>query len=65
MFSVLALGALDALGLQRLERVDQPRARLVREDHVVDVAALGRGVGVREARLVVADQLVAALLGRG
>ena len=62
--AVLALRPLDALGLQRLERVDQARARLVRDQHVVDVAALGRRVGVREARLVVGDQLLAALVGR-
>ena len=63
--AVLALRArLDALGLQRLERGDQLRARLVRDDHVVDVAALGRRVGVGEARLVVVDQLLAALVGR-
>ena len=55
--AVLALRALHALGPQRLERRDQLRARLVRHDHVVDVAALGRRVRVREARLVVVDQL--------
>ena len=37
---------------------DQLRARLVRDDHVVDVAALGRRVRVGEARLVVGDQLL-------
>ena len=40
--AVLALGRVHALRLQRLERADQLRARLVRDDHVVDVAALGR-----------------------
>ena len=62
--AVLALRAGLALGQQRLERGDQLRARLVRDDHVVDVAALGRRVGVGEARLVVVDQLLAALVGR-
>jgi hypothetical protein len=62
--SVLALGAGLALGLQRLERRDHFRACLVRDQHVVDVSALDRRVRVREARLVVVDQLLAALVGR-
>ena len=62
--AVLALRARLALGQQRLERGDDLRPRLVRDDHVVDVAALGRRVGVGEARLVVVDQLLAALVGR-
>ena len=62
--AVLALRRRHALGAQRLERGDQLRPRLVRHDHVVDVAALGRRVGVREARLVVVDQLAAPLVGR-
>src|SRR3712207_8654580 len=49
---------------QRLERGDDLRARLVRDQHVVDVPALGRRVRVREARLVVVDQLLAALRRR-
>jgi hypothetical protein len=61
---VLALRARLALGQQRVQRGDDLRARLVRDDHVVDVAALGRAVGVREARLVVVHQLLAALVGR-
>ena len=39
---VLSLRRLHALGEQRLERGDDLRARLVGDDHVVDVAALGR-----------------------
>ena len=39
---VLALRRLHALGQQRLERGDDLRARLVGDDDVVDVAALGR-----------------------
>src|SRR4029453_12029017 len=58
---VLALRALDALGLQGAERADQLGPGLVRFDHVVDVAALGRRVGVGEVGLVVVDQLGAAL----
>ena len=42
------------------QRGDDLRARLVRDDHVVDVAALGRRVRVGEVRLVVGDQLLAA-----
>ena len=64
MLPCLRFGAGLALGQQRLERGDQLRARLVRDDDVVDVAALGRRVGVGEARLVVADQLLPPLLGR-
>ena len=56
--AVLALRPRLALGEQRLQRRDQLRPRLVRHDHVVDVAALGRRVRVREARLVVGDQLL-------
>src|SRR4051794_10917147 len=64
--AVLALRTGDALGEQRLERRDDLRARLVGDDHVVDVAAFGGRVRVREARLVVVHQLRAALLrGRG
>ena len=61
---MLALGRGDALGLEGLQRADQLRARLVRDDHVVDVAALGGRVRVREARLVVGDQLLAPLVRR-
>ena len=56
--AVLALRARLALGQQRLERGDDLRPRLVRDDHVVDVAALGRRVRVGEARLVVVDELL-------
>src|SRR5579863_3865146 len=62
---VLALGPRFALGLQGAQRGDQPRTGLVGDDHVVDVAALGGGVGIREARLVVVHQRFAPLLGRG
>ena len=55
--AVPPLGALDALGERRLERVDQHRARPRRTNDVVDVAALGGGERVRELRLVVVDQL--------
>ena len=42
------------------QRVDQHRARAARLDHVVDVAALGGDVRVREPLPVVGDQLGAA-----
>src|SRR4051794_21901569 len=63
--AVLALGAGLALGLQRVQRGDELGPRLVRDDDVVDVTALGRAVGVGEARLVVVHELLAALVGRG
>src|SRR3954470_14656832 len=62
--AVLALRARLMLRLQRLERRDELRPCLVRDDDVVDVAALGRRVRVREARLVVVDQALAALVRR-
>src|SRR5215208_7997605 len=63
--AVLPLRLLDALGLQGAQGPDQLRARFVRNDDVVDVAAFGGRVRVREARLVVGDELPAALLGGG
>src|SRR3954454_15055624 len=63
--AVLALRLFDALRLQRAQGADQLRAGLVRDDHVVDVAALGGGVRVGEAGLVVLHELRAPLLGRG
>ena len=54
---MLALRARLALRRRHLERRDQDGPRLPRLDHLVDVAALGRVVGVREALLVVRDQL--------
>src|SRR4029453_7620312 len=50
---VLALGAGLALGLERVQRGDDLGSRLVGDDHVVDVAPLGRAVRVGEAQLVV------------
>src|SRR6266498_3050050 len=58
--AVLAARAGLVLGQRRLERVDQHRARPPRLDHVVDIAALGRGVRIREALPVILDQLLAA-----
>src|SRR6267154_616802 len=46
-----------ALGLERLERGDQARARLARVDHVVDVAPPRRDVRIRELLLVLGDPL--------
>ena len=63
--AVLAARTGLTLGQQRLKCGDDLRAGLVGDDHVVHVAALGRRVGVREAGLVVVDQLLAALVGRG
>ena len=60
---MLALGALFALRQRSLECVDQDRSCEARLDHVVDVAPLGGGVRVREALLVVGDQLLAPRLG--
>ena len=54
---VLALGPGLALPLRRAQRVDQHGTRAARLDHVVDVAALGRGVRVRKPLPVVRDQL--------
>src|SRR5450631_363019 len=62
--AVLALRARFALALQGAQRDDQLRPRLVGDDDVVDVAALGSGVRVGEPRLVVVHQLFAALVGR-
>src|SRR3546814_18915230 len=62
--SVLALGPGHALGLQRLERADDLGAGFVGEEDLVDVAALGRRVGVGEAGLVVVHQLGSALVRR-
>src|SRR5918994_1889022 len=59
---VLALGSRLALRLRDLERRDQDRPGQARLDHLVHVAALGGVVGVREALLVVGDQLRAARL---
>src|SRR5205085_10165453 len=60
---VLALRAGLALRERGLERVDQDGPRAAGLDHLVDVAALGGRVRVREALLVVGDQLGAARLG--
>ena len=65
MLPCLRDGRALALRERSLERVDQHRARPARLDHVVDVAPLGGGVGVRELVLVVLDQLGAAGLGLG
>src|SRR5579862_1277055 len=50
---VLAPRARLVLGREQAQRADQARARLVWLEDVVDVAALGRDVGVLEARGVV------------
>src|SRR5438874_12785192 len=60
---VLTLRPGLTLGLERLQRADDLRARLVRDDNVVDVAALRRHIGVGEVRLVVVDQLLATGVG--
>src|SRR5262249_424240 len=59
--AVLALGLVDALGLEHPQGADQLRPGLARLDHVVDVAAFGRRIGICEMGLVVVDQLLAAL----
>src|SRR5437764_3720633 len=59
---VLAAWPRLCLGQRRLERVDQHGPRPPRLDHVVDVAALGSAVGIRELLLVVGDQLLALFL---
>src|SRR5689334_23040346 len=48
-----------ALVLEHLQRIDQPRARGARLDHVVDVAAGGGDIGIGKLRSVVVHQLVA------
>ena len=60
--AVLARRARLALRDRGPQRVDQHGPRAPRLDHLVDVAALGRGVRVREALLVVGDQLGAPRL---
>ena len=60
--AVLAAGPRLALRQRGLERVDQHRTRAARLDHVVDVAALGGAVRVRELLLVVGDQLRALVV---
>ena len=65
MFPCLRLGPATRLVSSICKRVDQLRPRLVRLDHVVDVAPLGRRVGVGEAGLVVVHQLLAALVRGG
>src|SRR5438093_11289085 len=54
-----------ALVLQHLERADETRARLLRLDHLVDVAELGRLVRVRERLPIVGDEPLALLLRLG
>src|SRR4051794_5414577 len=60
--AVLAAGPRLALGEERLKRGDDLGAGLVGDDHIVDVPALSRRVRVRETRLVVVDELLAALV---
>src|SRR4030088_1549858 len=56
--AVLAARAPDLLALERVERRDQLRPRLLGLDDVVDVAALGGEVGVGEFLDVIVDQLL-------
>ena len=64
MFPCLRFGPGTRLVSSVSSAVISLRPRLVRHDHVVDVAALGRRVGVGEPRLVVVHQLLAPLVGR-
>ena len=64
MFPCLRFGTGSRLVCERLERGDDLRPGLVRDDHVVDVATLGGHVGVGEVGLVVVDQLLPAGVGR-
>ena len=57
---MLALRAQLALRERGLERCDEYGTRAARLDHVVDVPALCRRVGVREPLLVVVDELRSA-----
>ena len=57
MFPCLRAGTLLALRREHAERLDQPRPRLGRLDHVVDEPALRRDVRGRELPLVLVDQL--------
>src|SRR5215212_4777403 len=61
--AVLARRARLSLRDRGAQRLDADGARAPRLDDVVHVAALGRGVGIREALLVVRDQLRAAPVG--
>src|SRR4051812_20907622 len=63
--SVLAPWPRLLLRQRGLERVDEDAARAAGLDHLVDVAALGGRVRVREALAVVLDQLFAPRLGVG
>ena len=65
MLPCLRFGVRLALRQRRLERRDEHRSRPPRLDHLVDVAALGGVVGVREPLLVLGDQLLAARVGVG
>src|SRR5436305_9144404 len=56
--AVLAAWPRLALGLQRLQSIDDLRPGLVRDDHVVQVATLGGDVWVGEVGLVIGDQLL-------
>src|SRR5579871_5536694 len=58
---VLAPGLGLALGLRGPERLDQDGPGAARLDHVVDVAAFGGDVRVREPLAIVVDELLAAL----
>src|SRR5688572_30322344 len=53
--SVLFRGILVALGLQRLERINESRPRVARIDDVVEISSTGRDVRVRELLPVLLD----------
>src|SRR6185295_11901236 len=54
--AVLARRILVALGLEQLQRLDEPAPGVGGLDHVVDVALLRRDIGVGELRAVFGDQ---------
>ena len=60
MFPCLRLGRSSRLDTQQVEAADQDPPGLGRVDHVVDVAPLGRHVGIGVALGVLLDQLLAA-----
>ena len=65
MFPCFLGGSVSRLEAQQPQRPDDLDAGLVRGDHGVDVAALGRDVGVGERVLVLRDQLGARSSSRG
>src|SRR5687767_10107990 len=61
--AVLLGRILVSLGAQRVERIDEPWARLARIDDVVDEPPAGRDVRVRELRTILFQESLRLFLG--